>query len=489
MTLLSLLIFTPIGIATLMVLLRAQGQLLRTLTLVSMLTVGALTLWMIMEYVTLGQTTLLYKAPWITRYGIYYHIGYDAFSLSIMALIALITTVTYFLLLNRSNRGMLVGLLLAQGGATGALFSFDLILFYLFWEVMLLPIFFMIALYGTGHRVRVAMVLLLYTIFGSIAMLFGILLLGVAHYELMGYYSFDALEIAELVTSLGVPWWYYALFLVAFFVKIPVLGLHGWLLRSYLHAPAVVLVILSALMAKLGVYALFRFVMMLFGEWVEASSAYMLMLGLVGMLYFGIVAITRQRIRALFAYASASHMSLIVVGLFTLTLYGHAGALYLIISHALATAGLFLILEHMAQSTSTDRIDAFGGIIHHTPRLGILLGFFTLALIGIPSSSTFVAELLIIMGAFSYSTWAGVATATTLILSMLFLLGWIGRTLYGTTTPEALKLVDLPLSHTVLLSILALFIVLLGLYPHPILNALEPTLIESLHTFVEVAHE
>lgn len=483
MNLLTLLIFTPIVTAGLLTIKGVQVKQLKVIMSLSSLLVLLLSLKLLYLYQPDAGLQFEELIPWIENYGINYHIGVDGFSLAIMMLISTLLPLTYIFMFDRSSKGMFIAMLLAQGGATGALFSLDMMLFYLFWETMLLPIFIMIGLYGLAFRQKVAIRLTLYTIFGSLAMLFSIIVLAYHYFNTVGMWSFNLHTIAQFHTQVELPFWIYLAFLIAFLIKIPLFGFHGWLKSSYECAPEPTLIILSGIMAKLGVYTIYRFIFILFPQEVMDSSIYIISLGLFGMLYFGVTALMQKELRSMFAYSSASHMSLIVVGLFTLNIYGQSGALYLISAHALGTGGLFLILAIIYEQSQTTQIDDHSGIIHHSPWLGVLFVLLTLSIVGIPGSSGFVAELLIIIGSFHTSLTLGLLTTTTLLVAMTFSLWMLQRMVFGDVAKATLKLTPLNMKDGLILCILVLIIFIMGVAPDSFISTFEPTLQASLQHF------
>ena len=480
---LTLLIFIPIFAALLIALSPTHMKWTKGITLLASLAIIVITVQLFIEFNTQGGIAFEINIPWIASYGIAYHLGLDGFSLTIMMLIAILLPLTFIFMLNRSTKGMFIAMLLAQGGATGALFSLDMILFYLFWETMLLPIFIMIGLYGVKNRQKVALRITLYTIFGSLAMLFAILVLAFHYYNISGFWSFNLHTLAQFHTQVELPFWIYIAFLSAFLIKIPMFGFHGWLKSSYESAPTPTLIILSGIMAKLGVYTIYRFIFLLFPQEVMDSAVYIIGLGILGMLYFGIAAIMQKELRILFAYSSASHMSLIIVGLFTLNIYGSSGALYLITAHALATGGLFLILAIIAEQTETTLMDEHSGIIHQSPWLGVLFTLFALSIVGIPGSSGFVAELLIIIGSFQYNTVIGFLTATTVVVAMTFTLWMLQRMVFGPITVTTQKMKAISLVDGLSLSFLAFIIYFMGIAPDWFISNFEQSLTTSLSHF------
>jgi NADH-quinone oxidoreductase subunit M len=468
---LNLLIFLPLLTAAVLSLPIITARAARTIAVALSLVMLVITLFTLSRFDPSLPIQMVTKSSWIETYGISYHIGADPFSLIIMMVLSLIMPVT-FLFIRQEPKGILIALLIAQSGGTGALFSLDLILFYLFWEVMLFPIFLMIGLYGSGERVKIAIELTLYTIFGSVAMFLSILILGVQYFDLTGRFSFDLFDIARMIDAESFRPWAFFGFLVAFFIKIPLFGFHGWLKRSYEAAPAATLIILSGVMAKLGVFALYRFVFTLFPDLSRDLAPFVIALGLFGMIYFGIAALRQEKFRSLFAYSSASHMSLIIVGLFTFNLYGQSGSIYLITAHALATAGIFLLLERINLGGNSDSVSHYSGIIRTAPRLGVLFTLLALSFVGIPGTSGFVAELLIIYGAFAYTPLIGFITATTVLIAMIFILWLLQQVLFGPSSPAAERIKDLNRVETVAMGLLVFVIFGMGIYPDPFLSAL-----------------
>ncbi len=477
---LTLLIFIPISTALFLLFFKPSDTLSNRLALLNALVILALTLYVAFHMQNIGYSFESYY-EWIPSYGIAYHLGIDGFSLAIMFAFAVILPVLYSYMAPKTPRNLVMAMLFAQGGATGALFSLDLLLFYLFWETMLLPIFIMIGIYGKEQPVRVAMELTLYTIFGSLLMLLAILMLGFTYIEHYGHWSFDILDLSTLHQTHTMPTWVFFAFMMAFFIKVPLFGFHGWLKSAYQSAPTPTLIILSAIMAKLGVYAMFRFILELFPAQSLAFSPYIIALGIVGMLYFGITALMQKNFRPLLAYSSASHMSFIVVGLFMLNDLGMSGSLYLITAHALGTAGLFILLSLMTEQTQNFEIKAYSGIIHQTPWFGTLFVLLALSIVGIPSSSGFVAELLTILGGFKHHIILGFFTATTLLIAMTFMLWLLQRTVFGPVSAQSMKLKELSTKDKIALSFLVLLIYTMGIYPEPFLTLftqpIEPALL------------
>lgn len=479
---LTALIFIPIVIALILMIFKPNDKTSGILAIINAFLILAITVWIAFEIKQIGYSFEI-DIPWIPTYGISYHLGLDGYSFAIMLVFALILPTLYLYMYKRTPRTLFTTMLFAQGGATGALLSLDLLLFYLFWETMLLPIFIMIGIFGKVDPVRVAMRLTLYTIFGSLLMLLSMLMLGYTYFHSFSYWSFDLFDLQKLHTSHQIPIWVFFGFIFAFFIKIPLFGFHGWLKSAYESAPTPTLIILSAIMAKLGVYAMYRFVLILFPEESVAFAPYILGLGILGMLYFGIIALMQKAFRPMLAYSSASHMALIVVGLFTLNDLGMTGSLYLITAHALGTAGLFILLSLLTEQSKNFNIDSYSGIIHQTPWLGLLFMLFALSIVGIPGSSGFVSELLIILGAFKSSLLLGFLSATTLLIAMTFMLWMLKRVLFGSVSTTVSTLKDLSLKDGIAISFLVLIIYIMGLYPEPFIDLFQTPILPLAQSF------
>jgi len=413
---------------------------------------------------------------WISEYGINYHIGVDGVSIGIVIMNAiLMPLVAVALYKQRDKHGYWISLLFVQGGIMGAALSLDLMLFYLFWELMLLPIFFMIGLFGYGRNHFMTMKFNMYTIFGSLMMLISILYIAVKYKEQFGGYSFDleALKYITLTTTQSLL--VFSGFMLAFAIKIPIFPFHTWLSETYESAPTGAVIVMSALMAKLGAYAIWRFLFTLFNETSHFLAPYFISLGLFGLIYFGISAMNQTHLKRMFALSSASHLSLIVVGLFIYDIYGLIGASYLIVAHAISSAALFLMVGMLYERVETHSIKKLGGIAKVAPRFALFFAFFALSIVGVPLTAGFVAELLIILGAFHYNIYIGFVAATTILIAMLFMFKMISQVLYGDVNDMTASFKDLRTHELFALIPLALLVVVMGIFPDYFINKIEPT--------------
>ena len=463
---LSLIVFLPMAAALFMGLFRVSPRVLRRGAMASGVAVLLLVLWVTIRFDPGAEGMQFVRhTPWIANYGISYYLGLDALSLVLLLMTALLMPLLHLYMWDYDRKGYWYNMLLLQTGVTGAVLSLDLILFYLFWETMLLPIFVMIGRYGHGMHQLHAMKILLFTIAGSMAMLFSILYLGYEYYAANGVWSFAYENLSTLRFDPRTSVWLAAGFLLAFAIKIPLVGFHTWMAPAYSSAPTPALVILSAIMAKLGIYGLWRFGYGIFGPTLEYYTPAITALAIGGMLFYAVHAVMENNLRRMFAYSSGSHLSLIALGVVLLNIYGWSGSLYFIATHALASAGIFLMIGLLYRRAGSVHIADLGGIAKVAPRFAFFFAFFALCIAGLPGTGGFVAELLIIVGAFEKGLGIGLAAATTMLSAMLFVFWMLQRTLFGPPGRRTAELADLTGREIAMLSPLALALLVTGIAP------------------------
>ncbi|MEA1915172.1 MAG: NADH-quinone oxidoreductase subunit M [Campylobacterota bacterium] len=412
---------------------------------------------------------------WIQNAGVRYFIGVDALSLVILALISLLMPPLYIYMYHENRKGYWYNMMVLQTGITGAVLSLDLVLFYLFWETMLLPIFIMIGKYGNGMHQYNSMKIVLMTILGSMTMLFSIMYIGYVYFDTAGSWSFALNNLMALQFDPKTSIWLAAGFLLAFAIKIPLVGFHTWMAPAYSSAPTPAVIIMSAIMAKLGIYGLWRFGFGLFDSTLSYYAPTIITLALVGLLYYAVRAVTEDNLRKMFAYSSGSHLSLIALGLFLTNIYAWTGSLYFIATHAIATTGIFLMIGLTYKRFKTVKISSLGGIAQKAPKFTFFFAFFALSIAGLPGTGGFVAELLIIIGAFKYNFWIGVLTATTMLSAMLYIFWMLQRALFGTSN-NSCEYEDLSLREIIMLVPLVLMLLITGIAPSLFIPWFEPQL-------------
>ncbi len=413
--------------------------------------------------------------PWIQNAGISYFIGVDSLSLVILILISLLMPPLYIYMYHEKRKGYWYNMMLLQTGVTGAVLSLDLILFYLFWETMLLPIFVMIGKYGNGMRQYNSMKIVLMTVLGSMSMLFSILYIGYVYFETNDVWSFALNDLASIDFQAKTSIWLASGFLLAFAIKIPLVGFHTWMAPAYGSAPTPAVVIMSSIMAKLGIYGIWRFGYGLFENTLSFYAPTIISLALIGLLYYAVRAITELNLRRMFAYSSGSHLSLIALGLFLNNIYGWSGSLYFIATHALASAGMFIMIGLTYKRFGTVDLNSLGGIAQKAPKFTFFFAFFALSIAGLPGTGGFVAELLIIIGAFKTNIWIGVLSATTMLSAMIYIFWMLQRALFGTAQNEC-EYNDLNFREVVMLAPLVILLLASGIFPSYFMRIFESQL-------------
>lgn len=421
--------------------------------------------------------------PWIQNAGISYLVGVDSLSLVILILISLLMPPLYIYMYHENRKGYWYNMMLLQTGVTGAVLSLDLVLFYLFWETMLLPIFVMIGKYGNGMRQYNSMKIVLMTVLGSMSMLFSILYIGYVYFETHGVWSFALNDLASINFEARTSIWLASGFLLAFAIKIPLVGFHTWMAPAYGSAPTPAVVIMSSIMAKLGIYGIWRFGYGLFAQTLEFYAPYIIALALIGLLYYAIRAITELNLRRMFAYSSGSHLSLIALGLFLTNIYAWSGSLYFIATHALASAGMFIMIGLTYKRFNTVYLDSLGGIASKAPRFAFFFAFFALSIAGLPGTGGFVAELLIIIGAFKSNFWIGVLTATTMLSAMIYIFWMLQRALFSSANNECVY-EDLSVREIIMLAPLVILLLATGIFPSFFMQIFDAQLTLTLENLV-----
>ena len=482
---LSNIIFLPLFTALLLGIFRAEIRVLKIGAMFSSVATLLLVAWTAYHFDPDGGMQFVKHVPWIKNTGISYFVGVDYLSLVILLLISLLMPPLYIYMYHEERKGYWYNMMLLQTGVTGAVLSLDLVLFYLFWETMLLPIFVMIGKYGNGLHQYNAMKIILMTILGSMSMLFSIMYIGYVYFDTTGVWSFALTDLSTLTFNAKTSIWLTAGFLLAFAIKIPLVGFHTWMAPAYGSSPTPAVVIMSAIMAKLGIYGIWRFGFGLFDTVLVYYAPTIITLALIGLLYYAIRAITEDNLRKMFAYSSGSHLSLIALGLFLTNIYAWSGSLYFIATHALASAGMFIMIGLTYKRFRTVQISALGGIASKAPKFTFFFAFFALSIAGLPGTGGFVAELLIIIGAFKVNFWIGVVTATTMLSAMLYIFWMLQRTLFGKANNDT-QYEDLNLREVVMLLPLVVLLLATGIAPSLFTPIFEPQLNAALQEIISV---
>jgi NADH-quinone oxidoreductase subunit M len=422
---------------------------------------------------------------WIPNFGISYFVGVDGISLLLLVLTGFLTPLALlgsWQSVHKNTRGFCICVLLLESAMMGVFVSLDLFLFYVFWDAMLIPMYFLIGVWGYDRRIYAAVKFILYTMAGSVLMLVAILTLAYLHYTATGSYSFDLVKLYALQIPARVQFWGFLAFALAFAIKVPLFPFHTWLPDAHVEAPTAGSVILAGVLLKMGTYGLIRFAFPLFPSAALAFAPYLATLAVVGIIYGALVAMVQPDMKKLVAYSSVSHLGFVVLGIAAMNTQGVQGAVYQMLNHGISTGGLFLIVGMLSDRRHTRLISEFGGLKTVTPHLVAVFLIVTLSSIGLPGLNGFVGEFLILLGAFRWSPRAAAFAATGVILSATYMLWMFQRVNYGpVSNAKNADLEDLsPREWVVLVPIVAMTIVM-GVFPNVFLRPMEPSVERMLN--------
>jgi NADH-quinone oxidoreductase subunit M len=404
--------------------------------------------------------------PWIAHFNVNYHLGVDGISVLFILLNSFITVLVviagWTVIENRIAQ-YFASFLFLSGIMNGVFASLDGVLFYVFFEATLIPMFIIIGVWGGPNRVYAALKFFLYTLMGSLLMLVAVLYL----YSKSGG-SFSILDWHKLPIALPAQKWLFFAFLLAFAVKVPMWPVHTWLPDAHVEAPTGGSVVLAAIMLKLGAYGFVRFSLPILPDASRELAWLMIALSLIAVVYIGLVALVQADMKKLIAYSSISHMGFVTLGFFIFNAYGVEGALVQMISHGFISAAMFLCVGVMYDRMHSRQIGDYGGVVNTMPKFASFFMLFAMANCGLPATSGFVGEFMVIMGAMKANFWIAFAAATTLVFGAAYTLWMYKRVVFGAVANEhvaALK--DLNGRETLVLGALAVAVLAMGIYPLP----------------------
>ncbi len=422
-----------------------------------------------------------FDAPWIPNWGIRFTLGIDGISLMMILLTTVIMVLSVlgsWTGIRTRLRGYYAMMLILTTGMLGVFMALDLFLFYVMWEVMLVPMYFIIGIWGGERRIYASVKFFIYTMVGSMLMLAAIIYLGLhAANPATGIpnFSYDAILAGARVAPNAALWLFGAFFL-AFAVKVPMFPFHTWLPDAHVEAPTAGSVVLAAVMLKLGTFGFLRLAVPLFPEAAMREDVRAVILGLavIGIIYGALVSLVQPDFKKLVAYSSVSHLGFVMLGIFAMTVQSVQGALLVMINHGISTGALFLLIGMIYERRHTRMIDAYGGIARTVPLFATVLTLVSLSSIGVPGTNGFVGEFLVLLGAFRTHPYLAIISATAVIFAAAYLLWAIQRILFNPLSkPENEHIPDLNRRELALLTPLIIAIVWLGVYPQPVLHRME----------------
>ena len=484
-SLLSVIVFLPlVAGALLMFVPKDQHQVFRWGAFVAMLATFVLSLALLPRFQSIASMQFVTERPWIPHFGIEYHLGLDGISFFLLLLTNLlgpILVLSAFNAVQERVKEFYILLLVLQTGMLGTFAALDVFLFYVFWELMLLPMYLLIGVWGGKRRVYAAVKFVIYTIVGSLLMLVAILVLYFQHHAQTGVYTFDLLDLYKTQLDPATQLWLFAAFALAFAIKVPVFPLHTWLPDAHVEAPTAGSVVLAGVLLKMGTYGFIRFAIPLFPDAAVQAQTLFLVLAVIGIIYGALVAMVQTDIKKLVAYSSVSHLAYVMLGLFSFNLLGSAGALYQMLGHGLSTGALFLLVGMIYERRHTRDIAEFGGLATGMPFYTFAFLVVTLSSIGLPGLNGFVGEFLVLLGAFGENRWVGALATSGVILGAVYMLWLVRRFLFGPlTNQENAGLPDLSAREWLVLAPLLVMIVVMGVAPRPFLSRMEPSLEAAL---------
>ena len=483
---LSMLIFFPAAAATVGFLIEKNSMRQFGVVVTVVEFILSLLLWYYFDTNATGMQ-FVQMLPLIDAYGIHYIVGVDGVSLFLIIMITFMTMIALIGLTETKDiKNLIITMLYLEMTMVGVFASLDVIMFYIFWELTLIPMFYIIGFWGAEKRFYAAIKFFLYTFTGSLIMLIGILYFGYIYHETTGVWSFSLLDWYNIVLPFDLQLWIFIAFFFGFAVKVPMFPFHTWLPLAHSQAPTIGSIILAAVLLKMETYGFIRFSLPLFPDASVFFVGFMATLGLIAIIYTAMVAYAQEDMKQMIAYSSISHMGVITLGVFALNVEGIAGAVYLMIGHGIVSGGLFMSVGVLYDRRKTKMIKEFGGLAQNMPMFAIVYAVVLMASVGLPLTIGFIGEFLSLLGFFKYSPILTFIASLTIVLSVVYMLSMYKRTFFGKLVKQENKdMKDIHGRELFALGSLVVLIIALGIYPKVILDPLN-TSVTQLTKVMEI---
>ncbi|WP_108064070.1 NADH-quinone oxidoreductase subunit M [Poseidonibacter lekithochrous] len=473
---LSMLIFFPAVAATVGFLIHKDSMRQYGVVVTVVEFVLALLLWYHFDSSVAGMQ-FVQTLPLIPTMGINFVAGVDGVSLFLIVMITFMTMISIIALTEKRNvKNLIITMLYLQMTMVGVFVALDVIMFYIFWELTLIPMFYIIGFWGAERRFYAAIKFFLYTFTGSVIMLIGMLYFGYVYHQETGVWSFNLLDWYTVPLTFDIQLWLFIAFFFGFAVKVPMIPFHTWLPIAHGQAPTIGSIILAAVLLKMETYGFIRFSLPLFPDASVYFMWFMAGLGIIAIIYTAMLAYAQEDMKQMIAYSSVSHMGVIILGVFALNVEGITGAVYLMIGHGIVSGALFMSVGVLYDRRKTKMIKEFGGLAHNMPMFALVYAIVLMASIGLPLTIGFIGEFLSLLGFFKASPILAFIASLTIVLSAIYMLAMYKRTFFGKlTNPKNKDLKDIFGREAVALFSLVALIIALGIYPKVILDPLNTT--------------
>lgn len=484
--LLTYLLLTPIiGSVLVMFFKKEQKQIVRWFGLAISLVAFVISLIIYFKFnPSDSQFQFVHQVTWIKSLGISYHVGVDGISLLLVLLTTFLTPITLlstWKAIEKNVKMFTFSMLFLEAGMLGVFISLDIFLFYIFWEAMLIPMYFIIGIWGGERRIYASIKFFIYTMFGSLLMLVAIIWLTVYASGMLGRFTTSLIDLYKVGPTIPhqIQGWMFGAFFLSFAIKVPIFPLHTWLPDAHVEAPTAGSVILAGVLLKMGTYGLVRFCLPLFPQSAVHYAPYVSVLAVIGIVYGALVSMVQPDMKKLVAYSSVSHLGFVVLGIFAMTVESVQGAVIQMINHGLSTGALFLLVGVVYERTHHREISFYGGIAKLVPLYSTVLMIAMLSSIGLPGLNGFIGEFLILLGSFKSpvlnSWWFTIFAATGVIFAAVYLLWMYQRVVFGEVKNDELKheLTDMNTREMIVLVPILIFIVWIGVYPNTFLKLTE----------------